>query len=174
MASDIALEYKIPTSTLFSLVKSESNWNPTATSSTGDCGLTQINTYYSGVPCETAFNPDFALRYAALAISKHQEYLWSSCSCVSTARNLGIIIPNGYNADDFVPNITLADVQIGDLVLFKYKNGIYHIAVVIGFQDGKLLVKEGNFKACVAPSTRLVDPSDPNIRGYWRDTILAH
>lgn len=87
------------------------------------------------------------------------------CSCIKTARYLGVPIPLGTNAEDLQPNGT---PNVGDLLLFKYKV-LYHIAVVVERNDKEeyYLVKEGNYEKCQM-TTRKVLFSDPAIRGGWR------
>lgn len=90
------------------------------------------------------------------------------CSCIKTARNYGVDIPYGTNAEDFKPNST---PEINGLVLFKYSKS-YHIAVIVEFVDGGMNVYEGNFNnplnGC-REGHRFISWEDPYIRGFWTD-----
>lgn len=84
------------------------------------------------------------------------------CSCIKTARNLGVKIPFGTNAKDLVPN---SPPIIGGLILLKY--GVHHVVVLEGFEGG-FQVAEGNFEKgpCVV-TRRRIDFNDPHIIGFW-------
>lgn len=84
------------------------------------------------------------------------------CSCVKTARSLGVPIPYNTDAKDIVPDGT---PEIGGLIVLKYGD-IYHIAVIQGFESG-FNVSEGNFKECEM-SERTIDFNDPHIVGFKR------
>lgn len=167
--NQVAKLYKISSTTLNNLVYSESGGDPNAIGDHGDArGLVQINDrYWPDIPDSDAFDIKFSLDFAAQKIADGTEYQWSVCSCVATARNLGVKIPIGWSADDFVPNISLSNAQKGDLVLFHYKNGLDHVAVIEGYSEGRIRVEEGNYISCKSPTSRLVEPTDPNIVGYW-------
>lgn len=165
---EVAEKYKIASTTLNNLVYSESKGDPLADNGY-DRGIVQISRiYHPEVSDACAFDLDCALDWAGKRISGGYEWEWSVCSCIATARNLGVKIPKGWSAKDFTPNVPLSQLAIGDLVLFKYKNGLSHVAVFKGFLGGKLSVVEGNYIACKAPTTRLIDPADQSIIGYWR------
>lgn len=84
------------------------------------------------------------------------------CSCVSTARNLGVDIPLNMNASDFKPNSTPV---INGLVILQYPKA-WHVAVITGFTDDGFSVVEGNYKPC-QKDTRVLKWNDPHIVGFW-------
>ena len=160
MSDRIALEYKIPTTTLHNLVTGESQWNPRAVSSTGDYGLVQLNlASFPGVTEEQAYDPEFSLRFAAKKISEGKEYLWTVCSCVQFAKALGVKIPRGLSAWDLLPNTTPG---IGKLVLI---NG-NHVAVITKIEGTGFWVREANWRPCTTGS-RFILWNSKSIRGFW-------
>ena len=161
MADEAALKWKIATSTLRNMAYSESRWNPNAESKTGDCGIVQLNTKYTGVPCEKAKDPVFALDYAAEQISKGKEYLWVPCSCVKTLKALGVKAPT-IDAKWFKPNTT---PHVGAVAIFKYKN-VSHVALVKELKENYFVVREGNFTPCLITNRR-IKYGDAALVGFW-------
>lgn len=88
------------------------------------------------------------------------------CSCILTARALGVPIPANTNAGELKPNSYPA---INGLILFKYDE-YYHASKIIGFQEDGILVIEGNFKRCEI-TERIISFSDPALRGFWYPTL---
>lgn len=161
MAERIAIEYKIASSTLFNLVGSESNWDPSTTSPDGqDRGLVQINRPANPtISDEQAFDPEFSLRFAASKLAIGDEWRWTVCSCVRYARVLGVQIPIGTSAWDLLPNTSPA---VGKLVLI---NG-NHVAVISKITEAGFWIKEANYTACKT-GTRFIKWNDKSIRGFW-------
>lgn len=164
MATNIALEHRIKPQTLLNLVGNESEWNPKAVSATGDFGLAQINPdYWPEVSKTEAFDPEFALNFAAGKIAKGQEYFWTVCSCVKYAKTIAKGVPS-QNANKFKPNTKL---KVGVLALFRYANGVSHVAVVRKILSDSFIVAEANFHACDV-GAREVQKDDPALIGYWQ------
>lgn len=88
------------------------------------------------------------------------------CSCVQTARWLGVPIETGTNAKDIKPNSY--PVKNG-LVLFSYKNDD-HVAKIIKFFNDGFWVREGNFDECQI-TERFVSFKDPYLKGFWNPTL---
>lgn len=85
------------------------------------------------------------------------------CSCVRTARSLGINIPYGMDAVDLKPNTDKPEVGIG--VLIKTENG--HIAKITKIEEDKLWVIEGGYSDCEIVE-RFYSFDDPRIIGYYK------
>jgi len=85
------------------------------------------------------------------------------CSCVRTARLLGLNLPPA-NAEDLKPNIPFPEV--GDGVLLSYSTS-EHIAVIFGIDERGIIIGEGNYKR--GQYTERIIPWDyPHIRGFVR------
>lgn len=168
---EVAKKYKISSTTLANLVDSESEGNPYAEGDHGcSYGLAQINICaHKEVSKEDALDSDFALSYAAEAISEGTEDAWSVCNCYS------------YVQANFVRNLPrMADIQVntnvpkkGNVAIFWYKDkktgaDIKHIAYVV---DSKGTIKEANKEHCKT-STRLIPNNDPHLAGYFDPTVL--
>lgn len=85
------------------------------------------------------------------------------CSCVQTAKYLGVTIPGGHNAWDLVPNSD--EPKVGQLVLMAYiKTG--HVAVIAEILEDGYLIIEGNYRTC--QKTIRVIPKDYYAKiGFW-------
>lgn len=166
--SRIAKEVGIASTTLYNLAFSESTLGKNRVGDGGkSCGVVHFHKDYYPVENSKCDDDDYILTRAAQMIKAGIAHKFSPCNCISTARNLGAHFPKGMGAEDFVPNTTLPNLVKGDLVLFRYKNGLRHVAVYQGMSDGLLRVKEGNYKPCKAPAERLVSPDDYSVIGYW-------
>lgn len=163
-ATEVAAKYKIPTTTLFNLISAESLWNPNATSTDGnDRGLVQISKiYFPWVTDAEAYNPTFALDFAANQIARGNAWLWVSCSCVKTARLLGVKFPKIQTPADLVPN---ASPTVGGVVVLKY-GSTWHMAKITKLNEGTMSVREGNFEPC-AITSREISYNDSHIRGFY-------
>ena len=91
----------------------------------------------------------------------------ATCSCIKTARNLGIDIPYDTEADDLKSNTT---IFVGALALFKYPN-FSHVAVVTKLEASGFWVHEGNYKLCEM-TKRFILYNDPALRGFWKSGAL--
>lgn len=170
LATKIALDNGISTSTLFNLVGSESNWNPKAEGDKGcSFGLAQINICaHTEVSKKEAVDPEFALTYAAEAISKSTEDKWSVCNCFS------------YVQANFVKNLPrMAEIVVntnishkGEIAIFMYTDRVTgkpvkHIAYV---SDENGTIKEANKTHCLTDS-RVVDKADIHLLGYYAPNV---
>src|SRR3990167_6559213 len=109
----VATTHNIATSSLYNLVKCESSFVETADNG-DDRGLVQINrTYYPEITDEQAFDPEFALNFAAEKISKGEGYKWTCGNCYSLALNELGRIPK---MAELIPNTDYPNV--GGLILF--------------------------------------------------------
>lgn len=166
--SRIAKEVGISSTTLYNLSFAESTLGKNRVGDGGkSCGVVHFHKDYYPKENARCDDDDYILTRAAQMIKAGLAYKFSPCNCIATARNLGAQFPRGYGAEDFVPNTTLPNLVKGDLVLFRYKNGLRHVAVYQGMSGGLLRVKEGNYIACKAPAERLVSPDDYSVIGYW-------
>ena len=163
LATRIAGEYDVPTSTLFNLVYYESRWKSDAVGD-GGCsyGLVQINTCVWDITPEQAKNPEYALRFAADKIKNGDEYIFSVCNCYAIVQtNYPGRLPR---MKDIVPNTPIP--MKGVVAIFDY-NGVKHIGLVTEVHnDGALTLFEGNKSKCIV-GFRIVELSDPHLVGFW-------
>jgi hypothetical protein len=165
MAERIAQEYSIDSKTLFNLIESESQWNPEAKNG-DDRGLVQINSkYWPEISDEEAYDPEFALNFAAKEIKKNQGIHWTSCNCVAFIRTMGVHFPRLEDAKDLDTN-SLVPI-VGGVVKLVY-NGIYHLAYIEKITAEGLYLRESNYKPCLI-ARRLIPLNDPHIIGYYSD-----
>lgn len=97
-------------------------------------------------------------------VSKNEIY----CSCIKTARVLGLAIPYGTNAEDIKGN---SIPMIGGGIVFKYPLSS-HIAVIKKFLELGFLVAEGNAKPCQY-SERFVPYNDSFIVGFTKKQDIS-
>lgn len=90
-----------------------------------------------------------------------------TCSCIETARALGVPIPSGTDADDLDPNAPMAE---GNLALFSY-DSVDHVAVVDAVFDYGIWIKEGNYEECEY-TERYVPLSDPRLKGFFQQKTV--
>lgn len=170
LISRIAKEYRIASTTLYNLAKSESGLqaDPPGHNDGGSAaGIVQIHYKTWGFTKEQVLDPEFSLRFAAKYIARGEEWkYWTPCSCVLYSRAQGTTIPGGMNAWDFYPNVSLKNLAIGDLVLFRYKDGTRHVGTYKGMKGEKMVVAQSNFRPCLSEVWYLL-PTDPSIYGYW-------
>ena len=164
----IAKDAGISSTTLYNLVESESQFNPLATSSSGDYGIVQINLEQPPIleknqppiTKEQVFDTEWSLRFAAKAIAMGKQDAWTACNCYAQARAILGSLPK---MADIKPNST---PRKNGLIIFNY-SGVKHIAVITGFsKTGNALVREANLKPCLTGS-REVFLNDPAIIGFW-------
>lgn len=160
MIGSIALEYGIPSSTLYSLAWSESRLNPNTVGDGGRAfGLTQINLDYWPITKEEALDPEFNLRFAAKKIAEGKLYIWTAGNCVSYIK-LFMKLPK---MADIVPNTTPA---IGSVAIFQYGK-LKHIALVTKLEETGFFIKEANYIPALV-GTRFVKWNDPRLKGFFR------
>ena len=156
------------TTTLFAIIDGETGrtWNPNQVCDGGDGrGLVCINKRFYPEEYVEALDPVYSMRFAAKLLSKGEEYKFTLCSCIQTAKMLGVPIPKGMSAKDISAN---GSAGAGDLLLFEYSDGERHVAKILSV-DSNLefyMVKEGNYKKCTL-TTRKVYFNDPTIIGGW-------
>lgn len=163
----IASTHLIATSTLYNLAQSESNLNPRAISPDGfDRGIVQINRkFHPEITDEQAFDPEFALNFAAEAISQKKESEWSVCNCVSFVKAMGVKIPRIIDAGNLDSN---SKVPIkGGVIILDY-HGIHHLAYIDSVESDGIHIKEANFIHC-SLGKRVIDLSDEHIVGFFTD-----
>lgn len=163
-ATQVAARYHIATTTLFNLIDQESGWNPNITSKDGnDRGLLQISRiYFPAVSDAEAYDPLFSLDFAAKEIAQGNAYLWTSCSCVKSARLLGLKFPFINSPADLSPNAT---PQVGGAVILKY-GSVWHMAVITKLDTTGMQVIEGNFEPCKI-TRRTISYQDMHIVGFY-------
>lgn len=135
-------------------------WDCSLVGKAGELGCLQIIPELHDVD---PMNFEEAVRYFIDAYKAGNGWWWTGCSCIQTAKAFGVKVKG--NAADLVPNVETP--QKGDLVLFRYKSGVSHVAVVKSLSEGVLSVTEGNLEPCQI-SSRTVPVTDQNIVGYWR------
>lgn len=160
MVDRIALAHGVATSTLRSLVQSESEWNPTRDNGQ-DRGLCQINRKaWPNITDEQAFDPDWCLNWTADKISKGEEYRWVVCSCWATVKTKVDKLPKMV---DIIPNTS--NPKPGEVAIFQYGN-IKHIAYIEKVVRNKITLYEGNYKPCVLARREVIN-TDHNLVGYF-------
>jgi len=87
------------------------------------------------------------------------------CSCVQTAKSLGVNIPSGNNASDLEPNTD--EPQVGQLVLLHYPKAS-HVAVILSISEEGYLIEEGNYHPC-EHTTRFIKKDYHAIYGFWTE-----
>lgn len=162
-----ASKWGIASSTLYNLVKSESNFDPLATSTDGhDRGLVQIsNIYHPEVSDAQAFDSEFALNFAAEAISANKEEAWVSCNCVQFVKAMGVKLPRIIDAGNLDPN-TKVPVK-GGVIIMVY-NGIHHLAYIDSVQEDGIHIREANYSKCLI-GRRVIPFNDPATIGFYTD-----
>lgn len=88
------------------------------------------------------------------------------CSCVVYARQRGVAIPYNTDAGDLVPN---SPPTPGGLVLLRYPKAD-HVAVITGFTEHGVMVREGNYKHC-KETIREIRFDDRALRGFWTPSV---
>lgn len=99
-----------------------------------------------------------------LLSEKNKKDISEKCSCVTGARSFGGNIPIGTNANELIPN---SKPYVGGIVIFKYDNNLYHVAVIEKMNDKYMTVHETNFVRC-HETIRNVYYDDPNIFGFYK------
>lgn len=164
-AVNIATAFGISTSTFSNIIQGESNWDNNAVGKLGELGLFQIlPSAHPDLTKEQMLDIDFELNWAANEIKQGREWQWTECSCIKTARAMGVQLPKVADASELQSN---SPPRIGGAVLFHYK-AVDHVAYIKSFTaDGTgMIVVEGNFEHCKI-DTRFVSWNDPFIKGYW-------
>lgn len=166
LSDKIALEHGISTTTLHNLVTSASQWNKDAESPTGDCGLTQLNTKWTGIPCDKAKDPIVALTYASEQIAKGREWLWSECSCVSQVRIFVPTLPH-MDAYYFKPN---SDLDNAKVAIYRYGT-LSHIGYIEKVEKNGWWERGTNITPCQT-YRRFIAFDSPEVKkylvGFWK------
>lgn len=160
MADRIAIAHGVSTTTLSNLIFSESRWNPEATSTTKDRGITQISSiHHPEVTDECAFNPECALDWTARRIADGYGYEWVSMNCYLAVK---LKIKNLPKMAEIVPNTELATSTIA---IFSYRN-VKHIALVESVKKDSFVVWESNYRPGLI-GRREVKINDPALQGFY-------
>lgn len=153
---------------LFNMVKSESDWDPTAQGDKGcSWGIVQINICaHKTITKEQALDPNWALNYAAQALASGTDDEWTSCNCYSLVWTK---IPNLPHMADILPNTDKA--RVGEVAIFQYTDKetgepIKHVAYVTSRDERSFTVQEANKEHCLI-DTRTIPNSDAYLIGFW-------
>ena len=146
---------------------SESSLNTNAISNTGDYGIVQINLEQPPILekgqeliiKEQALDPEFALNFAAKAITLDKQSAWVVCNCFSFVKTKIRNIPQ---MDDIKPNSV---PTVGGIVIMNYR-GVKHIAYIEKILENGVLVFESNYRPC-SLGKRVIEWTDPSLIGYW-------
>lgn len=163
---EIAAKYKIAPSVLTNLVQSESTFDPNAVGDKNcSFGLAQINICaHKEIDKAEALDPDFALNYAAKAISEGTEDIWSVCNCYAFIQ--ANYIKNLPRMAEIQPNTSVP--HKGFVAIFYYpdkKTGkiVKHIAYTL---DDQGTIKQANKTHCLVDS-QVINKLSPYFAGYW-------
>lgn len=164
----IALAWNIPTSTLSNLWHSESSGSTTVVNIGCDRGLVQINcAAHPEVTDAQAFDPEYALTYAAHAIASSTDDQFVVCNCYAFLKTKikGTLVPR---MDEIVPN---GVPHMGAVAIFSYNDKttglpVKHVAYVESIDADGFEVAEANFGPCLLDSRR-ISWRDPHLRGFW-------
>lgn len=150
MADRIADEHGVSREKLHNLVYHESRWNPKALGDHGKArGLVQIHSdFFPDVTDEQAYDPEFALNFAARAISQGWEYKWTVCNCYSLVRSKYGDLPR---MADIQPT-AWAPIE-GGIAIFYYNDKetgkrVKHIAITTAIEATGFWVFESNYEGC--------------------------
>ena len=155
----IASEHGVATTSLYNLANCESKLDPLADNGF-DRGIVQINRKAGHMTDTEAFDPDFALNWAAEKIAAGQGHIWTCGNCYSYAMTQLGKLPKMVQ---ITPNTE--HPRVGGLVVFNY-SGTKHVAVIKSVVEEGINVKECNFKAYTCGS-RLIKWDDSRVTGYW-------
>lgn len=157
----IAGQYHISFEKLNNLITSESQWNPKAyNAKSHDRGLVQINKEaWPTVSDEQAYNAQFAMNFAAKAISEGKESAWVVCSCWSAVKTK---ISNLPRMKDILPG---GQVKVGGVAIFIYPSGLKHIAYIESISEEGFTVFEANYEPCKL-GKRFVKWEDKSLIGF--------
>jgi len=86
------------------------------------------------------------------------------CSCILTARHLGLDLPAVWDAAELRGNT--AAPKPGDGLLLKYARAA-HVAVIKKIDEKGFHVAEGNYKRCKY-TERVIPFGQKSIRGFYR------
>lgn len=149
---------------VFNVIDSETGgtWDCTLKGKAGELGCLQIITKYHNVD---PLNFESAVRYFVENYNHNKEW-WTSCSCVKTARVLGLAVPANTNAEDLIPNST---PYVGGGVLINSR-GIRHLSVIQAITEDGFFIKEGNYEACKI-GERFLNFNDNSIIGFYNPLL---
>jgi hypothetical protein len=174
--SRVALEHNIASTTLFNLAMGESSLDPLKEGDMGVLcpigvnkdkpirakGLVQItDCYQPEITDEQAFNPDWALNWAADKIAKGEAWkTWTLCNCYSYSKTQ---VHNLSSLKEIQPNTQYP--RVGGLVI-QYFNKVKHLSVIEKVTKEGIWVSQTNKTPCKY-SEELLPWQDPNREGYW-------
>lgn len=155
-----AEEYDISWEKLNNLITYESSWDPTAHEGQ-DRGIVQINSYWHPeVTDEQAFDPYWAIDWAAKEISEGREHAWVVCNCYLLVKSkLGDALPL---TKDLHPNSV---PMKGAVAIFNY-SGTPHYAYVYEVTETTVKLFESNFEPCKV-GFREISRHDPHLEGFF-------
>ena len=85
------------------------------------------------------------------------------CSCIKTARYIGLNLPPAPYAGDYEPNTNTPEVMDGILLSYQTDE---HIAVILRILSTGFWIAEGNYERCEY-TERFIDFDDYHIRGFY-------
>lgn len=109
---------------------------------------------------------EYILTRAAEMIAKGEDWKFTPCSCVQTAKALGAKLPKG-DANELHPNTSEAPAVGGVLILKYWNPARHHVAYIDSIQPDGYHIIEGNFEKCKITS-RVIPFDSKNIMGAYR------
>lgn len=117
---------------------------------------------------EETFDWEKSTRYFIDSYKKGNEWWWTSCSCIKTARLFGLKIPPVSSVQDLEPNIS-DNAVVGMGIMFNY-NGVKHIGVIESITDGQygrtFEIVDGNYEPCKV-THRTIKDGDQALIGFY-------
>ena len=167
-AFKIATEHNISPKTFSNLIYYESRWNPDADNGY-DRGIVQINRKsHPEVTDAQAFDPIWAMNWAADEIVAGKISQWTVCNCYSFMITQLGTLPRMAN---IVPNTT--EPMVGSIAIFDY-NGKKHVELVTSVTDDMVLntqtavILGANYEGCKIKERTINIDKELSLVGFYQ------
>jgi hypothetical protein len=168
-ADRIAQEYGISFVKLSNLVTYESRWDPKADNGY-DRGLVQINrAAHPNITDEQAFDPEWALVWAAKKIANNEEHIWVVCNCYAFTKiklRPNFVLPR---MSEIIPNVT--EPVAGGVVIFNY-SGQKHIEYIKSVTNygsvTTIKTISANYEPCRVMERTIDISKEKNLVGFYQ------
>lgn len=163
----IADKWGIASSTLYNLAESESGVGKERVGDGGkSCGIIHFHQDFYPEEFSKCDDDEYILNKAAEMIANGEEWKFTPCSCIQTAKAMGAKLPKG-NANDLFPNTSEAP-RVGGVLILKYWNpDRHHVAYIEKISENGYHIVEGNFEKCKI-TRRVIPIEDRHIMGAYK------